>query len=306
MQIGLGAPVSGSWATPAAMVEIARRAEELGYASLWTFQRLLVPAGSDGQPAAPYRSVHDPLTTLAYLAAVTERVRLGVAVVNLPFYSPILLAKALTTVDILSGGRLDAGLGLGWSPEEYAAVGVPMADRGRRAEDFLACLRAIWTSDIVEYDGPFYSVPASRVEPKPVQRPHPPLLLGGAAEAALRRAGRLADGWISGSAADLAGIGGSIATVREAAVQAGRDPAAVRAVCRGPVRVRPGGQEERPLLTGSLEELRADLVQLDAQGVDEVFLDLNFDPEIGSPEADPAVSLRRAYDVMEALAPVRV
>jgi len=306
MQIGLGAPVSGSWATPAALVEVARRAEALGYASLWTFQRLLVPAGSEPQLAAAYRSVHDPLTTLAYLAAVTERVRLGVAVVNLPFYSPIVLAKALTTVDILSAGRLDAGLGLGWSPEEYAAVGVPLADRGRRAEDFLSCLRAIWTLDVVEYDGPFYSVPASHVEPKPVQRPHPPLLLGGAAEPALRRAGRLADGWISGSAADLAGIGGSIATVREAAVQAGRDPAAVRAVCRGPVRVRAGGQRERRLLTGSLEELRGDLVQLAAQGVDEVFLDLNFDPEIGSPEADPAASLRRAYDVMEALAPVRV
>src|SRR5205807_6917419 len=128
-----------------------------------------------------------------YVAAATETVRLGVAVVNLPFYAPVVLAKQLTTLDAVSAGRLDVGLGLGWAREEFVATGAPYTGRGARAEEFVACLKAIWTEDPVSYDGEHYQVPPSRVEPKPVQRPHPPVLLGGAAEPALRRAGRVAD-----------------------------------------------------------------------------------------------------------------
>jgi alkanesulfonate monooxygenase SsuD/methylene tetrahydromethanopterin reductase-like flavin-dependent oxidoreductase (luciferase family) len=112
VRLGFGLPVSGSWATPEAMVRVAQRAEQLGYTSLWTFQRLLHPAEGDWGPM--YRSVHDPLVALAYVAAATERVRLGVAIVNVPFYAPIVLAKQLTTLDAVSAGRLDVGLGLGW------------------------------------------------------------------------------------------------------------------------------------------------------------------------------------------------
>lgn len=208
VRLGFGLPVSGSWATPANMQAIARRAEELGYASLWTFQRLLTPATGDWAPA--YRAVHDPIVALAYVAAVTERVRLGLAIVNLPFYAPIVLSKQLTTMDIVTAGRLDVGLGLGWSREEFSAVGVPYQRRGARAEEFLRCLEAIWSEDVIRFDGEFFRVPPARVEPKPVQRPRPPLLLGGSAEPALRRVGRLADGWISGSREDLTRIGDAI------------------------------------------------------------------------------------------------
>jgi probable F420-dependent oxidoreductase len=150
-----------------------------------------------------YRSVHDPLPLLAFLAGQTQRVRLGVAVVNAPYQAPLVLAKALTTLDHLSGGRLDAGIGIGWSSHEMEAVGVPMERRGARADDFLRCLQAIWTDDVVDHDGEFYRVPRSRIDPKPVQRPHPPILMGGAAPAALRRAGRVTSGWVSSSQADL-------------------------------------------------------------------------------------------------------
>ena len=129
--IGFGAPVSGSWATPDRQIEIAQRAEALGYQTLWTFSRILYSdAPEETALAPPYRSVHDPLVVAAFLAAVTSRVRLGLAVVNLPFYPPLVLAKALTSLDIVSEGRLDAGLGLGWEPEEFAAAGVDMARRG--------------------------------------------------------------------------------------------------------------------------------------------------------------------------------
>jgi probable F420-dependent oxidoreductase len=300
--LGFALPVSGSWATPANCVRIATRAEALGYASLWTFQRLLSPVEGDGVPAlAPqYRSVHDPLAVLAYVAGQTTTARLGVAVVNMPYYAPIVLAKALTTLDHLSGGRVDAGLGIGWLEPELAAVGMTTARRGARAEDYLRCLRSIWTEDVVDYRGEFYRVPRSRVDPKPVQAPHPPVLLGGGADAALRRAGRMADGWISASRADLTTIGASIATVRNGAVDAGRDPGGLRFICRGVIKVR---TDERAPLVGSLGDIRADLADLAAKGITENFVDLNFDPEIGSPDADAGRSMRRAEEVLEALSP---
>ncbi len=304
MLTGFALPVSGSWATPANCVRIATRAETLGYASLWTYQRLLSPVDAAGAPALDpqYRSVHDPLAVLAYVAGHTTRARLGVAVVNMPYYAPIVLAKMLTTLDHVSGGRLDAGLGIGWLAPELEAVGMTTAQRGARAEDYLRCLRSIWTDDIVDYRGDFYRVPRCRVDPKPVQQPHPPVLLGGMAHAALRRAGRMADGWISSSRADLARIETSIATVRRGATEAGRDPGPLRFVCRGVVKVRAG---ERAPLVGSLENIRSDLAELAAKGVTETFVDLNFDPEIGSPDADAGESMQRAEVVLEALAPTR-
>jgi probable F420-dependent oxidoreductase len=283
------------------MIHLARRAETLGYHSLWTFQRLLSPV--DGAWGEMYRSVQDPIVTLAFLAGHTQRVRLGIAVVNLPFVSPVVLAKQLATLDIVAGGRLDTGLGLGWAPEEFEATGADMEARGRRADEFVGVLRALWRDEVVEHTGEFYRVPRMRMEPKPVQRPHPPILLGGSALPSLRRAGRLADGWISRSRADLTAIGDSIAAIRAAAEEAGRDPATLRLVCRGSVKVRPAGNAERVPLTGSLDEIRADFDELAAKGLTELFVDLNFDPEIGSPDADERASLRRADEVLEALAP---
>lgn len=310
--LGVGVPVCGAWATPARQVEAARRAEDLGYASLWTFQRLLYPADAGQAGGAPgdrrwapvYRSVADPLITLAYLAGHTTRARLGVAVVNMPWFSPILLAKQAAALDRVSAGRLDLGLGLGWAEEEYAAAGAPTTQRGRRAEEFVRCLDVLLAADgPVSFAGEFYRVPAAHVEPPPAQRPRPPLLLGGSADAALRRAGRLADGWVSGSGHDLAAIGRAADTVRAAAAEAGKDAAGVRIVCRGAVRVRPGGRADRRLLTGALEEIAGDLDRLAAAGVTETFLDLNFDREIGSVDADPGAAMERLHAVLEFCAP---
>jgi probable F420-dependent oxidoreductase len=308
VDIGFALPVAGSWATPDNQVAVALRAEQLGYASLWTFQRLLFPADpaeTDHDPRwqPTYRSVHDPLMTLAYLAGKTSRARLGVAVLNMPWYSPLLLAKMVTTLDHLSGGRVDLGLGLGWSPMEYAATGAPFERRGARSDEFLSCLTAVWTDDPVDFHGEFHDVGPAHVAPRPVQQPHPPLLLGGGAPAALRRAGRLTQGWVSSSGQDLSDIGASIEVVRTAAREAGRDADALRFVCRGVVRVRSEADGERRLLTGTLDQVRSDIVTVAAQGVTELFIDLNFDREIGSPDADAADSVRRAYEVLEALAP---
>ena len=305
MQIGFGAPVAGAWATPGYLTAFARRAEDAGYASLWSFQRLLVPEGSGMEPV--YRSVLDPMVALGYVAASTSRIRLGVAVVNLPFVSPTVLAKQATTVDVLSGGRLDLGLGIGWMPEEFAATGASTARRGARTEEYLAVLRTLWADEVSSLEGEFYTIPAGRQDPRPVQKPGPPVLLGGMSRPAMERAGRIADGWITSSRADLSQIGEAVAVIREAASAAGRDPEAVRIVCRGVVQA--GDEEKGPdggrrLLSGGFAQIREDAAWLGEQGVTELFYDLNWDPQVGSPSVEPQAAAARAEEILGQLAPV--
>ncbi|HEX3923421.1 MAG TPA: TIGR03619 family F420-dependent LLM class oxidoreductase [Streptosporangiaceae bacterium] len=305
MNIGFGAPVSGAWATPGNLAGIAARAEQAGYASLWSFQRLLIPEGSNMEPV--YHSVLDPMASLAYAAAGTSRIRLGVAVVNLPFVSPAYLAKQAATVDILSGGRFDLGLGIGWMPEEFAMTGASMARRGARAAEYVAVLRELWSSGPSEFSGEFYEVPRGRVEPKPVQPGGPPILLGGLARPALERAGRIADGWVTSSRTDLSRIADGVAVIRDAAAAAGRDPDTLRIVCRGVVKfgAEAAGRDGdgRLLLSGHPDQIREDTRWLGEQGVTEIFYDLNWDPQIGSPDVDPESALARATQILDALAP---
>jgi probable F420-dependent oxidoreductase len=301
MRIGFGLPVSGAWASPGNVARFASRAEELGYESLWTFQRLVV--GVDQDLAPVYRSVLDPVAALAFAAAHTSRIRLGVAVINFPFVSPTYLAKQAASLDVLSGGRLDLGLGAGWSPPEFTATGASTARRGARAEEYLAVLRTLWADEVSAFDGEFYTVPPSRMRPVPIQRPGPPVLLGGVAESALRRAGRAA-GWVSRSGTDLSRIADDIAVVRAGAREAGRDPDQVRVVSRGVLRLAdsPGGPD-RVFLAGSYEQIREDTERLAAVGVTELFYDLNWDPLIGDPDADPEAATHRADTILHALAP---
>jgi probable F420-dependent oxidoreductase len=298
MRIGLGAPISGAWATPETLVRVAEEAEGLGYASLWTLQRLLVATDQDLHPV--YSSVLDPITALAFAAARTSRIRLGIGVINLPFVPPAYLAKQAATLDVLSNGRLDLGLGVGWSPAEFAASGASTARRGPRTVEYVQVLHTLWADEVSGFDGEFYTVPPSRMLPKPVQRPGPPVILGGGVPAALNRAGRVADGWISSSGADLTRLADSIALVRAGAEEAGKDPAAVRVIVRGVVRV--DGRTDR-LLSGSYDKIREDGAWLAEQGVTELFYDLNYDRAIGSPEADPAAGVDRALKIMHALRP---
>ena len=215
-----------------------------------------------------YRSVLDPMVSLGYLAAATSSIRLGVAVVNHPFASPLLLAKQAATVDVLSGGRLDLGIGSGWLAEEFTGSGASMAQRGARADEYVAALRALW-SGAGGYQGDVLlrSRPGGRTR-APVQRPGPPVLIGGMSRAAMERAGRIGDGWVTASSADLSTIAESAKVVQSAARAAGRGPA--RIVCRGVV--RPGKPSvskttgQRRLLSGSYEQIREDVGGWEAAG----------------------------------------
>jgi probable F420-dependent oxidoreductase len=296
VQLGFALPISGPWATPDNIVSVAKDAEAHGFRGLWTFQRWL----ADDSLAGVYQSVLDPMILLGYAAAVTTRARLGLAIVNGPFYPPVAIAKQFAALDVLSNGRLDGGVGLGWSPIEYAAAGVPKERRGKRFDEWLDCLDVLLTGEDVSFAGEFYTVPPSRIAPRPVQQPRPPLLVGGSAEPALRRAGTRGDGWISSSRASMDDVRAAVQAVRGAAADAGKPADAVRCVVRGVTVPRDEAIDgDRTVLTGSLDQIREDLAAYAAAGVDEVFLDLNFDSErVGNASADPALALELAARLM--------
>jgi probable F420-dependent oxidoreductase len=304
MKLGVSLPTGGAWSTPENQLCVAREAEALGYHSLWVFQRLLYPLEPRNEyPPVPgklwpkpFERALDPIVTLSYVAAATTRIRLGTSVLIMPFYSPVVLAKQLATLDVLSGGRLNVGLGIGWSEDEYEAAGAPFKARGRRADEFLRCLDAVWSEDIVEFHGEFYNVPRARIEPKPVQKPRPPITIGGYGPRVVKRAVELGDGF-SGGNFPIAETGELVRAVREAASARGKDPSRLHIVCRGNCRLHESsqGKDRRPLW-GTLDEIREDLQQYAEAGVTELFLEGNF---------DPAAGLDRWLATMTALAPGR-
>ncbi len=302
MKLGFLLPAAGEWATPENQIRVARQAEALGYHSLWVFQRLLYPLEPKNEyppmPGQvwprPFERVFDPIVTLAYVAAATTRIRLGTSVLIMPFYAPVVLAKQLATLDVLSGGRLNVGLGIGWSEDEYEAVGVPFRQRGRRADEFLRCLDMIWTRDVVEFQGEFYRVPRCRVEPKPVQKPRPPITIGGYGPTVVKRAVELGDGFNGGNV-PLDAVAPLVGEIREAASARGKDPNSLHIVCRGTYRVHdtPQGKDRRPLW-GSLDEIREDIQRYADAGLTELFLEANF---------VPGARLEQTLEMMARLAP---
>ncbi|OKH77729.1 F420-dependent oxidoreductase [Mycobacterium sp. SWH-M3] len=225
-------------ANAAELARFAATAEQLGAGSLWVGDRLLAAvepsvgyAGADTVPEQ-FRTSLDPFTALAVAAAATASARLGASVVVAPWYPPVQLARQLASIDAVSGGRLLPGFGIGWSPEEYEAAGVPFARRGEQLDEVLDVLDALWSSGgPVTYNGERWSVPPSWVEFKPVQRPRPPIYLGAFTAAGLQRIGRRADGWLpavlvpGGVRPDALHRHRRI--IDDAAVAAGRDPAAI-------------------------------------------------------------------------------
>src|SRR6185503_14377047 len=178
MKVGILLPHLGEVASKESVLYVAKEAEKEGLDSVWAIERLLAPinpqtpyvATPDGSLPAEYQNILDPLTTLTYLAGKTERISLGTSIIVKLFHNPVLLARMLATIDVLSGGRVIAGFGLGWSKDEYDASGIPFARRGERADEFLQVLKSIWTDEIVQFKGKFYNIPASKIGPKPMQK----------------------------------------------------------------------------------------------------------------------------------------
>src|SRR5215510_14352607 len=235
--------------------------------------------------------------TVAHVAGATTTIRLGTSVLITAYYTPIMLAKQLATLDRVSRGRLDVGLGIGWSRDEYEASGVSYERRGRRGDEFIRCLRAIWENETSEFQGEFYRLPKSIVEPKPVQKPHPPITIGGYGPTVIKRAVTLGDGFNGGNV-PLVQVAPLVAQVKDAARAIGRDPESLHIVSRGSYVVHdsPQGKERRPLW-GSLAEIREDIERYAEAGLTELFLEPNFQPG--------GAKLDRVLTVMEQLAPRR-
>ncbi len=290
MRIGFAVPNIGPISTPEAVSAVAQRAEALGYESLWTIDRLLYPvqpqtpypATPDGSLPQGYRHILDPLDTLTFVAALTRKIALGTSVLDIPYYNPVTLARRLTTLDFLSKGRLRLGLGLGWSKDEMDATGADLKKRGAMADEFLQVLKAIWTTDPVEFHGRFYQVPKSYVGPKPVQKPHPPIYLAAFAPPALKRLAQHADGW-NPVGVPVGGMAQMFGTIKQMAKEAGRDPSQLEMIVRANLEIhdKPLGKE-RMIFTGTVEQIKEDVLGCRSIGAHEIFYDPVFSPGVDS------------------------
>ena len=259
MKIGFTLNNYGPAAHPGAITAVARRAEELGYASLWVADRLLYPveprnpypAVADGILPEVFKHSLDPVLVLNWAAACTSKILLGTGILQMPFYNAALLARSLTTLDILSQGRLIAGFGQGWSDDEFEAVGVDPRQRASRADDLLRALDALWTQEPAVYKGQRFSVPPSYIA-RPVQRPRPKILLAAFTPPALARIGKFADGWLP-VGIPTQGLAQMWPIVLAGAREAGRDPAQLE-LCVG-LPVNPSALE-RESLGQQLRDLR--------------------------------------------------
>ncbi len=237
MEFGIHLPHVGPFATPEAISGVARKAEELGYHSVWVSDHIITPRKIDSPyPGGRYRvqpewPFLEPVSTLLFAAAVTKRVRLGTSVLVITQRQPVVLAKQLATLDFLSGGRLIFGAGAGWMKEEFQALNVPIANHGPRMAEYLEVIRRCWTEDDPSFDGRYYKLGDVGFYPKPVQKPHPPIWVGGFADGALRRVAQYGDAWHAGGPPEALRDG--YAKVKQYAKEYGRDPDSIALTLRG-------------------------------------------------------------------------
>jgi probable F420-dependent oxidoreductase len=282
MHIGLTLAQVGPFADPDSVTSMARSAEARGYSALWVLDRLLdrvaprssYPGTPEGALPGERRIALDPLVTRATATAHTSRIRLGTNILVAPWYRPVLLARSLASLDVLSKGRLDIGLGLGWSADEYDAVGVPQKRLAARQEELLDVSDALWAPGPVSYAGSDFHVAPTAIRPTPVQSPRPPVLLAAYSPAGLERVGRRADGWTP-ARLPLEVTASTWSVVKAAAVQAGRDASELSLVVRANIQrtSRPLGAH-RPTYHGAVEQIAADVRGALRVGAHQVVLEL--------------------------------
>lgn len=293
MKVGILLPQTGELATSENVLYIGKEAEKEGLDSVWVFERLLWPLKPQtpygGVPNATipveYQSVLDPLETLTYLANSTERISLGTSIIDMLFHNPVTLARRFATLDVLSGGRVIAGLAIGWSKDEYDASGIPYRHRGARADEYMQVLKRIWTDDVVEFKGQFYNIPASKIGPKPVQKPHPPILLGAYSPKAFPRIVNYADGWIPiAGSVPLEQQEQAINGLRETARKANKNPSNIRIFVLSYPNVLDSSSQSsssnqpRSPMTGTIDQIGLDIDRFKAMGAEHIIFGYAFSP----------------------------
>jgi probable F420-dependent oxidoreductase len=283
MKLGVFLPVSGRAAVPEVLTEAAQQAERLGFDSVWAAERMVNPwemntrypyKSNDTWFVPPESPFLETLTALTFLAGVTTNISLGSAVIVLPYRHPLFTARVATSIDTLSKGRLILGVGIGWMPEEFEALGVTFKDRAGMSEEQLQIFDLLWARERPEFNGRYYHFDPVAVNPRPVQQPRFPIWIGGESEPAQRRAARHGDAWFSYfvkiSAKELAG---RFAQLLQWAVEAGRGPDDVNLCCVRPIEVtaQPVAQED-DTLRGTPEQLVEALRPYEAIGVEHMAL----------------------------------
>jgi len=293
LKIGITLPQAGQQATRANILQMAKLAEEESFDSLWVFERLLwpinpqtpYPATPDGTLPIEYEIMLDPLETLTYLAANTKKIALGTSVIDILFHNPVTLARRFATLDVLSEGRAICGLGIGWSKDEYQASNIPFRDRGKRADEFIQALKRIWTDDVVEFKGKFYNIPPSKIGPKPIQKPHPPIYIGGFSPNTYTRIINFdAKGWLGLIGGPLEYLDNTIKTIREKADQANKDPKDFDIILLTYPNILDSktqsttNQAQRFPLTGTIDQAGEDVQKIKQMGINHIIFGYNFLP----------------------------
>jgi probable F420-dependent oxidoreductase len=292
VEFGFALPGRGPLARPDLLLRIARQAEALRYGSLFVTDHVVLPASS-ARSVYPYsptgklaggaaQDYLEPFSLLAYLAHATTRIKLGTSVLVIPYRNPLVVAKMLSTIDVLSRGRVILGAGVGWLREEFEALAAPpFEERGRVTDEYLRLMQAAWTTDPVTFTGSSYSVRDVHVLPKPAQKDGIPIWIGGHTEAAVRRAAQF-DGWHPIGLRPPAGLlpdeyAAKVELLRRAARAAGRNPDTITLTFRIPMQVRTNRTQatpgERPLFQGTAEEVAGDIRRYTALGVSHFVFD---------------------------------
>lgn len=309
MKVGISLPQAGIQATKENMLHMTQAAESEGFDSIWTFERLLWPinpqtpyvATPDGSLPEEYQIMFDPLETLSFLAAHTNKISLGTSVLDMLFHNPVILARRLASLDVFSEGRVIAGLGIGWSKDEFQASNIPFNNKGKRADEYVKMLKKIWLDKDVEFKGQFYNIPKSKIGPKPVQKPHIPIYLGGFSPNVIRRiVENDLNGWLGviGGIAPFDYVQSIVNNLRNEIIKTGKDSTKFKIILLAypypkNSTFNPDNNADRPTLTGTMDEIGEDIRKIKALDVDHMIFAYNFSP-IGK-DIDKMIDLTKQF-----------
>jgi probable F420-dependent oxidoreductase len=281
-------------ATRENVLHMAQMAENEGFDSLWVFERLLwpitpqtpYPATPDGSLPEEYQIMLDPLETLTFVAANTNKISLGTSVIDMLFHNPVVLARRFASLDVFSQGRSIAGFGIGWSKDEFQVSNVPFSNKGKRADEYVKVLKKIWTEQEVEFKGQYYSIPQSVIGPKPIQKPHIPIYLGGFSPNTIKRiVENDLNGWLGiiGGIASLGYVESIIKGFRDEATKANKtlDSFKIVLLAYPDLKENPSTADDdgnRPTLTGTVDQIGRDITKIKEMGVDHIAFGYNFSP----------------------------
>ncbi|HJY15032.1 MAG TPA: TIGR03619 family F420-dependent LLM class oxidoreductase [Nitrososphaeraceae archaeon] len=293
MKIGITLPQVGQQATRENVIQMANLAEKEGFDSLWVFERLLWPVNPqtpypgtpDGSLPVEGQNVLDPVETLTYVAANTDKIALGTSVIDMLFHNPVVLARRFATLDVLSEGRAIAGLGIGWSKDEYQASNIPFSNRGKRAEEFVEVIKKIWIDDVVEFKGKYYNIPASKIGPKPIQKPHIPIYLGGFSPNTYSRIVNYdANGWLGVVGGPIEYLENTMNTIKDMASKASKDPNNFEVILLTYPNITDSKSQttneesQRFPLTGTVDQIGNDIKRVKDMGIDHIIFGYNLLP----------------------------